>query len=55
MGRQELIYGEERLIGAFGWNNIGRAFDAAKLRWQNAWFGADFFTGYPVIPADGRI
>jgi hypothetical protein len=51
-GRQELSYGEERLIGAFGWNNIGRAFDAAKLRWQNEWFGADFFTGHPVIPED---
>jgi len=32
IGRQELIYGDERLIGAFGWNNIGRVFDAAKLR-----------------------
>ncbi len=53
VGRQEMIYGEERLIGAFGWNNIGRAFDAAKLRWQNAWFGADFFTSHPVIPEDG--
>jgi hypothetical protein len=29
IGRQELIYGDERLIGAFGWNNIGRVFDAA--------------------------
>jgi len=29
--RQELSYGDERLIGAFGWNNIGRVFDAAKL------------------------
>ena len=53
VGRQELTYGEERLIGAFGWNNIGRSFDAAKLRWQNEFFGADFFTGYPVIPEDG--
>src|SRR5260221_3490713 len=55
LGRQELIYGEERLIGAFGWNNIGRVFDTVKARWQNEWFGADFFTGYPVIPEDGRF
>ncbi len=34
VGRQELSYGDERLIGAFDWNNIGRSFDAAKLRWQ---------------------
>src|SRR5947209_3086601 len=41
VGRQELIYGEERLIGAFGWNNIGRSFDAAKVRWQNSFLTAD--------------
>jgi hypothetical protein len=23
-------YGEERLVGAFAWNNIGRVFDAMK-------------------------
>lgn len=54
IGRQILSYGDERLVGAFEWNNIGRSFDAAKLRWQNEWFGADFFTSRPVIPEDGR-
>ena len=54
-GRQELSYGDERLIGAFGWNNIGRSFDSAKLRWQNAWFGADFFSAMPVVPRDGQF
>ena len=34
VGRQILSYGDERLIGAFDWNNIGRTFDAAKLRWR---------------------
>jgi hypothetical protein len=51
-GRQELIYGEERLIGAFGWNNIGRVFDGGKLRWQTEWFAADVFGMRPVIPED---
>lgn len=55
VGRQELSYGEERLVGAFGWNNIGRVFDAAKARWQNDWFWADFFTSRVVIPEDGRF
>lgn len=55
VGRQELSYGEERLVGAFGWNNVGRVFDAAKVRWQNAWFGADFFTSRVVIPEDSRF
>jgi hypothetical protein len=52
VGRQELSYGEERLVGAFAWNNIGRVFDAAKLRWQNPWFGVDLFTSHVVIPED---
>jgi hypothetical protein len=32
-GRQELKYGDERLIGPYGWNNVGRAFDGAKIRY----------------------
>ena len=52
VGRQELSYGDERLIGAFDWNNLGRTFDAAKLRWQNPWFSADFFTSRVIIPDD---
>src|SRR5688572_9957171 len=44
VGRQELIYGDERVIGAFNWNNIGRVFDAAKVRWQNQYFAADIFS-----------
>jgi hypothetical protein len=55
IGRQELSYGEERLVGAFAWNNIGRVFDAAKLRWQNEWFGADFFGSRVVIPEDEQF
>lgn len=39
IGRQELAYGEERLVGAFGWSNIGRSFDAGKVRlgWERLW------------------
>ena len=55
VGRQELSYGDERLIGAFDWNNLGRVFDAAKVRWQNEWFAADVFASHPVIPQDGKF
>jgi len=55
VGRQELAYGDERLIGAFDWNNIGRAFDAAKLRWQLDGFSLDVFSGLPVVPRDGQF
>jgi hypothetical protein len=30
-GRQELSYGHERVIGAVGWSNVGRAFDGVKI------------------------
>jgi hypothetical protein len=43
VGRQELAYGDERLVGAFDWNNIGRVFDAAKARWQGEKFWVDVF------------
>ena len=41
-GRQEWIYGEERMIGAFGWDNVGRSFDGVRLRW-----------GKPTLTLDG--
>lgn len=31
VGRQELIYGDERVLGAFNWSNVARSFDAIKL------------------------
>lgn len=45
LGRQELVYGEQRLVGHLRWNNNARTFDAAKVRWQNPVFGVDIFTG----------
>ncbi|TAN63804.1 hypothetical protein EPN18_01375 [bacterium] len=43
-GRQELAYGDERLIGSFGWNNNGRAFDAFKLMYNSDIVNVDLFT-----------
>ncbi len=54
-GRQELSYGDERLLGAFDWNNLGRVFDAARLRWQNPNVVADFFAGRVIIPDDNNF
>lgn len=52
VGRQYLSYGEERLVGAYDWNNITRVFDAAKVTLQTEWVSADFFTSRVVIPQD---
>lgn len=49
-GRQELSYGDERLIGAFDWNNLGRVFDAAKLRYEQPATWVDAFIGRVIIP-----
>jgi len=50
VGRQELSYGDERLIGVFDWNNFSRTFDAAKLHYQNdeQHFWADAFAARVV-------
>jgi hypothetical protein len=32
LGRQELAYGNERLVGRGGWHNVGRSFDGALFR-----------------------
>jgi len=45
IGRQELVYGDQRLVGHFRWGNNARTFDAVKVRWQNPVFGVDLFTG----------
>ncbi len=42
-GRQELAYGEERLVGAFNWSNIGRSFDAVRLAWSAERWKLDAF------------
>jgi hypothetical protein len=55
VGRQELSYGDERLVGAFDWNNLGRVFDAAKLRFENETFWVDAFAGRVVLVNDGQF
>jgi hypothetical protein len=45
VGRQELAYGDQRLVGHLRWANNARTFDALKVRWQNPLFGVDLFTG----------
>ena len=31
LGRQEMIFGDSRLIGNFGWSNVGRSFDGLRF------------------------
>jgi hypothetical protein len=44
VGRQELSYGDERLVGAFNWSNVARVFNAAKLIYSPvSWLQLDGF------------
>jgi len=43
IGRQELVYGNQRLVGAVGWSNVGRTFDAGVLRYNGSDLSVDFF------------
>ena len=55
VGRQEISYGDERLVGAFDWNNIGRSFDAVKLNYSGKDFWVDGFVSRVVIPTDNHF
>lgn len=55
VGRQEFVFGEQRVVGPLAWNNIQRQWDGAKLRWQNRYFAADAFGSMLVMPDDGAF
>ncbi|MCW5983286.1 MAG: alginate export family protein [Bryobacteraceae bacterium] len=49
LGRQELSFGDERLVGADSyWDPIGRAFDAARLTWSRPGMRVEGFTALAV-------
>lgn len=56
-GRQELAYGDQRVLGTVGWSQVGRAWDAARLGVQpNEVLGVDLFAGrYAAGIADAQL
>lgn len=55
VGRQELLYGDQRVIGPSDWGNTGRVFDAAKVRYEDKNFWVDAFAARVVMPVDGEV
>lgn len=50
VGRLDLAYGDERMVGRADWSNLGpRAFDAGFLRFENQNIWVDAFVGRPVM------
>ena len=47
VGRQELLYGNERLVSPLDWSNTRRTFDGAKIFWRGEDWNVD---GYWVRP-----
>ena len=43
LGRQEIIFGDHRLFGNFGWSQIGNSFDAARLTYSVPVADVDLF------------
>lgn len=50
LGRQELLFGEERLVGGGNWGNVSRSFDAARLTFQSGKVRWDAFASALVAP-----
>lgn len=49
IGRQLFNYGDQRLVGSFDWNNLGRTFDAARLRYQTEKLWVEAFASSVVV------
>ena len=54
-GRQELVYGEQRLVGHVGWLNAARTFDAAKLTVRGKRVSLDVFGASVVRILEGEF
>ncbi|WP_031496374.1 alginate export family protein [Bryobacter aggregatus] len=55
VGRQELIYGDERVLGAGNWGATARSFDAAKLVLRQGPLQLDLFSASVVMPLQRGI
>lgn len=54
-GRQELVYGEQRLVGHVSWLNAARTFDGVKATFRTKGFAADVFATSLVRIQEGEF
>lgn len=54
-GRQELNYGDQRVVGGFAWSNVARSFDAVKVTYSNERVAVDAFASSVVVANDGAF
>lgn len=49
VGRQELLFGSERLVSPADWSNVRRSFQGGRLFWQREKDSIDLFCVQPVV------
>jgi hypothetical protein len=54
-GRQEINYGDQRLVGGLNWGNTARSFDAVKIGYSDGRFAVDTFASSVVAIQDGAF
>lgn len=55
VGRQDLGFGDDRLVGRSNWSNTGRTFDAARVRARYGKALVDVFAASAVALRDGEV
>src|SRR5262249_19602585 len=55
VGRQELLYGSQRLVSPSEWGNVRRTFDGFKFLSRSENLDFDAFLTRPVIPSPDRF
>jgi hypothetical protein len=55
VGRQELFFGDQRLVGHLNWTNTARSFDAARVTWKNKKVRVDAFASSVVNLKDDKF
>jgi hypothetical protein len=55
VGRQELLYGSQRLISTLDWVNTRRTFQGVKFFWRNPQWDLDAFWVRPMITEKGNV
>lgn len=55
IGRQELAFGDERLVGNSNWTNVARSFDGYHGAVKHGKYRLDVFAASVVVLADGQV
>ena len=55
VGRQELAFGEQRLVGSLNWTNTARSFDAIRATMRHGGYRLDAFAASVVVARNGEF